>query len=146
MAVSDRTTTCLIQALGSSDAAREVVTVLNTGGFLPSAPPYGSTWTQTYTTASHTVADITTHTITDSSLGTASTSALAAQSVATTATDGTTPSAACTKTSVDAILVVIRNNISTLAAELALVKADHLALMKNLTGLIDDLQAGQLIT
>lgn len=146
MSVSDKTSICLVQALGDPGCAKEVVTILNTGGFLASAPPFGSAWTQTYTTTSHTVANPTTNTITDSSGGSVSTSALASQSVATTSTDGTTPSAACTKTSVDAILVVIRNSISTLAAELALLKADVLADKKNLTSLIDDLQSGSLIT
>ncbi len=146
MAVSDHAQVCMTQALGDPGVARELTSILNTGGFLPSAPPYGSAWTQTYTTAVHTVANPTTNTITDSSLGTPSTTALASQSVATTSTDGSTPSAACTKISVDAILVVIRNNISTLGAELALLKADVLADKKALTALIDDLQAGQLIT
>ncbi len=146
MAVSTKTRICLAQALGDHGVAKEVATILDASAGLPSAPPFGSTWTRTYTTASHTVADVTTHAITDSSLGTPSTSALAAQAVATTGTDGTTPSEACTKISVDAILVVIRNNISTLAAEVALLKADVLADKKALTGLIDDLQAGNLIT
>lgn len=146
MALSTKSQQCLVQALGDQGVALELVTILNSGGLLPGSPPFGSAWTQTYSTASHTVADVTTHAITDSSGGTASTTALAAQGVATTATDGTTPSAACTKTSVDALLVIIRNAISTLAAELALLKADVLADKKALTGLIDDLQLGGIIT
>ena len=146
MSLSTQTQIVLHAALANGGAADEVVSILNSGGLLPGAPPFGSTWTQTYSTASHTVPAVTTHTITDSSGGVASTSALAAQSVATVATDGTTPSEAATKISVDAILVVLRNNIATLAAELALVKADLLVDKKNLNGLIDDLQAGGLIT
>ena len=146
MSVSTKASICLIQAMGDPGVAAELVTILNTGGFLPSAPPYGSAWTQTYSTAAHTIANVTTHTITDSSGGVVSTSALESQSVATTATDGTTPSAACTKASVDAVLASIRNNIATLAAEMALLKADVLADKKAINGLIDDLQLGGLIT
>lgn len=85
-----------------------------------------SAYTQTYSTADRTVAAVTSHTITDNSAGTPSTSAIAALA------DGTTYATD---------VAAIRNNFATLAAELALVKADLLAMKKNDNAIIDDLQA-----
>lgn len=117
----------------------------------------GVTFTQTYSTASATIAAVTSHTITDSSGGTPSTSALAAQGVAVTAAapatpGGATPSAGNVDTGINtalaqlltelnAQLVIIRNNIATTNAELTLVKADLLAAKQNDNKVVDVLQA-----
>lgn len=121
------------------------------GFFAVSAVSRAGAFTQTYSTASHTVPADTSNTITDSSGGTASTTAIAAQAVTVAANacaGGATPTAAEVDTAVDGLetaigtqLTVIRNNTATLAAELALAKADALATKKALNGLIDDLQA-----
>jgi hypothetical protein len=92
-------------------------------------------YTQTYATAARTVPADTSHTITDSSGGTASTSTLAAQSV--TAGGAVDPTAALLA-DVNAIFVVLRNNIATVNAELTLTKADALATKKLVNALISD--------
>lgn len=111
----------------------------------------GITFTQTYSTASGTVAAVTSNTITDNSGGTPSTSAIAAQGVTVAASacaGGATPTATQVDTAIDGLetainaeLVIIRNNTATLAAELALVKADLLAAKQNDNRIIDALQA-----
>lgn len=97
------------------------------GGFFGATPVVKqATFTQTYSTAGTTVAAATTHTITDSTGGTASTSALVAIS-------GTY------------VQSEIRNNLATLAAEDALLAADIVAIKKNITSIIDALQAYGLV-
>lgn len=119
--------------------------------------PSGIAFTQTYSTASATVAAVTSHAITDSSGGTPSTTVLAAQGVTVTAAapdtaGGGTPSAtqvdtgintalALLITNINAELVIIRNNIATANAELTLVKADLLSMKQNDNKVIDALQA-----
>lgn len=120
-----------------------------------------TTFTQTYSTTSTTIATltyadpaaITSHAITDSSGGTPSTSELAAQAVTVTGVDGTGSNAA-SKADVEALLVILRNNIATVNAELTLVKADlaaartklialgadALAMKKNDNAIVDVLQ------
>lgn len=90
----------------------------------PSKP--GTAITQTYSTAAATVPAATTHAITDSSAGTPSTTAIVALS------DGTTYAND---------VAALRNNLATLAAEDALLKADLLALKKVVNQIIDDLQS-----
>lgn len=107
--------------------------------------PAGAAMTQTFATADRTIPAVTSHAITDSSGGTASTSAIAAMAASVTGVDGTGSNAA-SKANVDSQLVIVRNNIATLAAELALTKADLLADKKNLNAVIDSLQlADQLL-
>lgn len=89
-----------------------------------------ATFTQTYSTTGTTVANATTHAITDSTAGTPSTTALAALA------DGTTYATD---------VAAIRNNFATLGAEAELTKADVVALKKNVTSLIDALQAYGLV-
>lgn len=86
----------------------------------------GVTFTQTYSTADATVPAVTSHAITDSSGGTASTSAIASITTG----GGTYPDA-----------TPVKNAIATLAAELALTKADQLQDRKLINKLIDALQA-----
>lgn len=95
----------------------------------PSKP--GTAITQTYSTAAATNPAVTSHTITDNSAGTPSTTAIAALS------DGTTYAND---------VAAIRNNFATLAAELALVKADLLAMKKLDNQIIDDLQSAGIQT
>lgn len=90
----------------------------------------GTTYTQTYSTAAATNPAVTSNTITDNSAGTPSTSAIAALA------DGTTYATD---------VAAIRNNFATLAAELALVKADLLAVKKLQNQVIDDLQAAGVV-
>lgn len=87
------------------------------------------TYTQTYSTASATMPAATSHTITDSTGGSVSTSALAAM----TGVDGAGSNAAP--------LTTTKDSISTLAAELVLVKADLVACKQVVNKLIDTLQA-----
>lgn len=107
------------KALMSATTSAGVLTAL--GLTLP-----GTAFTQTYSTAAATNPAVTTNTITDSSAGTPSTSAIAALA------DGTTYATD---------VAAIRNNFATLAAELALTKADLLATKKLCNSLIDVLQA-----
>jgi hypothetical protein len=93
------------------------------GFFGATAVSQPSAYTQTYNTALKTVAVATSHTITDSSGGTASTTAIAA----------------LTNTAGAADVVPVQNAVATLAAELALVKADLVAAKKVINALIDDL-------
>ena len=88
--------------------------------------------TQTYSTTLTTVPADTSNAITDSTTGAVSTSALAAMS----GVDGAGSNAAP--------LTATKNNIATLAAELALTKADALATKKLVNQLIDILQAAGL--
>lgn len=90
---------------------------LQDAGALP-----GTAITQTYSTAATSHPAVTTNTITDSTGGTASTSTLVAISGTYTQSE-------------------IRNNMATLAAELALTKADLLAVKKLVNQIVDDLQA-----
>lgn len=128
----------------------------------------GVTFTQTYSTASATVAAVTSHAITDSTGGSVSTTALAAQTLPTDVTlgtlsgtaDGAMQSVGATNSGdVSAAisnnfkelqvaqaanlaqLTAIRNAIATLAAESALNKADLLAMKQNDNKIIDALQA-----
>lgn len=89
----------------------------------------GVAFTQTYSTASATVPADTSHAITDSSGGTPSTTAIAA------ITGG---GAGCENAT--------KNAVATLAAELALAKADALATKKIVNKLIDALQAVGIVT
>lgn len=107
-------------------------------GVTPAARP--GAFTQTYNTTSHTVPADTSHGITDSTGGTPSTSALAALSATVTGVDGSGSNAA-SKANVDTALGVIRNSLSTLAAELVLTKADCLATKKVAGAIIDDGQS-----
>lgn len=144
------------------------------GGFFGATPVVKqATFTQTYSTASATVAADTSHTITDSTGGSVSTTALAALTVNSTLTDSTGGSASTTLASVGAgasylqadqvaiknalaslaarnvevraALVVIQNTLSTLAAELVLVKADALNTKKNVNSVVDAFQAYGLV-
>lgn len=96
---------------------------------LPREFPPPVAFTQTYSTAAASVPAATTHAITDSSAGTASTTAIAALA------DGSTYAND---------VAALRNNLATLAAEDALLKADLLALKKCVNSLIDLLQAAGL--
>lgn len=121
------------------------------------APGIGNvTMVQTaYSTASPTVAAVTTHAVVDSSNGTPSTTALAAQGVVVAAAacaGGATPSAAQVDTAVaqlstqvSAELVIIRNNISTTFAEHLLAVADLLSIKKNLNSVIDGNQTAHIL-
>lgn len=90
----------------------------------------GTTYTQTYSTAAATNPAATTHAITDNSAGTPSTTAIAALS------DGSTYAND---------VAALRNNLATLAAEDALIKADLLAVKKLVNQIIDDLQAAGVV-
>lgn len=126
-----------------------------------------SAYTQTYSTATKTVAAVTSNTITDSTGGSVSTTALAAQTLPTALTHAVGTADATvddvggafnqttlnnnfkevttTFTAILAQLTALRNAIATLAAESALVKADLLSTKKNLNSVIDDLQAVNLV-
>lgn len=106
--------------------------------------PSGVTFTQTYSTSSTTVPTDTSHAITDSTGGTPSTTALALLASSVTGVDGAGSNAA-SKANVDSALVIIKNSLSTLAAELVLAKADALATKKALNALIDAAQLGALV-
>lgn len=116
-------------------------TFATTGG--GAVVPSGVTFTQTYSTSSTTVPADTSHAITDSTGGTPSTTALALLASSVTGVDGTGSNAA-SKANVDSALVIIKNSLSTLAAELALCKADALATKKALNAVIDALQLSAL--
>lgn len=108
-------------------------------------PNTGITFTQTYSTASATVAAVTSHSITDNSTGSASTSSLAAvTNPDLSAWNGSTDPTSTQATAINAAITALKNNISTLAAEQALVKADLLAAKQNDNKIIDTLQAADL--
>lgn len=116
-----------LDASASTGAIKLGASTATLGFFGATAVSRTSAYTLTYSTTDRTSAAVTSNAITDSSGGSASTSALAAVTELSAAGSAdTTP---------------VKNNFATLAAELALVKVDLLAMKKNVAAILTDLRA-----